>query len=334
MSTHLSNSSKLGVIARLLSLSVAMGISTGCGNTSPALDAPSGVDAADAATIDATTLFRISGTITVDGRARTFLVNLPPTYDAMASFPVIIAMHGGGGSAAQFEATNLLTPKTNQANYIVVYPDGVVSPGPLGLRTWNGGACCGYASENNIDDVKFIRELIDYLAANFKINSKRVYATGHSNGGIMSYRLACELSDRIAAISPNAAAMLLPTCVPTRPVPLQHTHSRLDTNVPILGGMGTGLSSNVVWPATMDVLNQWVTINGCATPPQVSPGANVTRTRWNQCASGSEVDYYLTEDGGHAWPGGLPGSAMGDTPSTAIDKNDLMLEFFGRHQLP
>lgn len=330
MINQLSTTSKLGFALVLASITLV----TSCGDASQTVDAPVGTDAADANRVDATTQFRIQGTLTVDGRVRTFLVNLPPSYDAMATFPLIIAMHGGGGSAEQFESSNLLTPKTNQANYIVVYPDGVAAPGPLGLRTWNGGACCGYASENNIDDVKFVRELITYLAANYKINTKRVYATGHSNGGIMSYRLACELSDRIAAISPNAAAMLLPTCTPTRPVPLQHTHSRPDTNVPTLGGVGTGPSSNVAWPATIDVLNQWVTINGCATPPVVTSGTNFTRTRWNQCASGSEVDYYITEDGGHAWPGGLAGSPMGDQPSTAIDKNDLMLEFFARHQLP
>ena len=84
----------------------------------------------------------------------------------------------------------------------------------------------------------------------------------------------------------------------------------------------------------MDVLNQWVTINECATPPVVTSGTNFTRTWWNQCASSPEVDYYLTEDGGHAWPGGLAGSSMGDPPSTVIDKNDLMLEFFTRHELP
>ncbi len=322
------------MINQVSSLLLAISLATSCGDASQTADAPLGSDAADANRVDATTVFRIQGTLLVDGRNRTFLVNLPPSYDAMASFPLIIAMHGGGGSAEQFEATNLLTPKTNQANYIVVYPDGVAAPGPIGLRTWNGGACCGFASENNIDDVKFVSELITYLAANFKINNKRVYATGHSNGGIMSYRLACELSDRIAAISPNAAAMLLPTCTPTRPVPVQHTHSRPDTNVPTLGGMGTGPSSNVVWPATMDVLNAWVSINGCATPPVVTPASNFSRTWWNQCASGSEVDYYLTEDGGHAWPGGVEGSPMGDQPSTAIDKNDLMLEFFARHELP
>ncbi len=278
-------------------------------------------------------VFRFDQTLTVAGLARTYTVTLPPTYyDTTTKVPLIIAMHGGGGSAAQFESTSLLTPKADAARFAVVYPNGTA--GLLGIRTWNGGGCCGHAVANNIDDVDFIRHVITHVTTDFRIDPARVYATGHSNGGIMAYRLACELSDRIAAIAPNAAAMMVPSCAPGRAVPVLHLHSRLDTQVPITGGFGTG-PAGVPFPTLASAMDQWVSINGCATVPTVQVTAGqLTRTTWEPCRAGTVVDLYVTEDGGHSWPGGLPGSSVGDPSSTAIDANDLLLAFFLRHTLP
>jgi polyhydroxybutyrate depolymerase len=186
-----------------------------------------------------------------------------------------------------------------------------------------------------IDDVKFISELIDELIATYKINPKKVYVTGHSNGGMMSYRLACQLADKIAAVAPNGCTMMVAQdCVPSRPVPVLHMHSVLDENVPYIGGPGSG-PTTVKFSPVDSVLNVWSLSNGCAIQEQVLQDNEEYRlARWSDCDNDVIIDYYLTQDGGHAWPGGLKGSENGDTPSTVIEANDLLWDFFQQHQLP
>ncbi len=279
--------------------------------------------------------YRFSDSITVDNRVRTYLLNLPPTYYESSDFALVIAMHGGGGSAQQFESSSLLTTKADEAGFIVVYPEGVVSTGLLKARTWNAGGCCAFAQENNIDDVKFISTLIDKLVSTYKINPKKVYATGHSNGGMMSYRLACELSTKIAAIAPNGSTMVVKNpCNPSRPVPILHMHSEKDTNVPYQGGYGSGVS-DAYFPPLDSVFTVWSAINACSSPAKVlTDDTKYKLTEWSGCSNNAKIDFYLTKDGGHAWPGGLKGSAVGDTPSTAINANDLLWNFFQQYQLP
>ncbi len=276
--------------------------------------------------------FRHTGVLQVDGQQRSYTLNLPPTYYTGGNFALVIALHGGGGNAAQFEATSFLTNKANAAQFAVVYPQGS-SPSLLNLQTWNGGGCCGHAVKANIDDVNFIRQLIIHLTGKYKLDPKQVYATGHSNGGIMSYRLACELSDKIAAIAPNAAAMMLENCTPSRAVPLLHMHSALDENVPIVGGVGKGLAG-VPFPPLTTSMEKWVQLNGCQQPAKIERANQVAHSTWQPCRDRSAVELYVTQDGGHAWPGAQPGRSGGDTPSTAINANDLLWSFFQRHRLP
>ena len=280
--------------------------------------------------------YRFSETMTVDGRARTYLLNLPPNYYESSDFSLIIALHGGGGDATQFETTSKLTEKANASGFIVVYPEGVKSTGVLGARTWNAGHCCDYARDNNIDDVNFISKLIDKLLATYKINAKKVYATGHSNGGMLSYRLSCELSAKIAAIAPNSSTMLVKQpCIPSRAVPVLHMHSVLDTNVPYQGGVGSGFTG-AYCPPLDSVLNAWSLSDKCKTTAKVIVNtSSYTLTKWSDCTNNVTIQWYLTQDGGHAWPGGLPGGgANADTPSTAINANDLLWDFFQQYQLP
>ena len=209
--------------------------------------------------------YRLNGTLQVDGRERTYLLNLPPAYYDGAGFSLVIAMHGGGGEAIQFESSSKLTEKANAAGFIVVYPEGVKSTGLLKVRTWNAGQCCDYAVDNNIDDVNFISKLIDELTSKYKINPRKVFATGHSNGGMMSYRLACELSGKIAAIAPNACTMVVTRpCQASRSVPVLHMHSERDKNIPYQGGYGDGPgTTNLVLPSLDSVFNVWSTLNTC-----------------------------------------------------------------------
>ncbi|MDB5121637.1 MAG: phospholipase [Sphingobacteriales bacterium] len=279
--------------------------------------------------------YRINGTITIDGRERTFLLNLPPNYYESSGFSLVIAMHGGGGSANQFESTSKLTEKANKAQFIVVYPNGIKGAGLLGLQTWNAGGCCGYAMQRQIDDVNFIKQLINKLIISYEINAKKVYATGHSNGGIMAYRLACEIPDKIAAIATNSCSMM--TKQPdnsARPVAILHMHSALDTRVPYKGGKGTGIS-HAYSPPIDSVLNSWSLKNNCPAPHKTTVDNKLFKlTKWSNCKNNTTIQYYLTYDGGHAWPGGLKGGPKGDTPSKSINANDLLWDFFQQYQLP
>lgn len=281
-------------------------------------------------------VYRFSDSIVVDGIQRTYTINLPPNYYDLSDFSLIIAMHGGGGSASQFESSTLLTEKANASKFIVVYPEGVEGTGVFKARTWNAGTCCDYSVIKNINDVKFISTLIDKLVSTFKINPKKVYATGHSNGGMMAYRLACELSSKIAAIAPNSSTMVTLTCNPSRAVPILHMHSILDTRVPYQGGSGSGVGTQgLTLPSLDSVLNVWSLKNTCTNTAQVIVNdANYKLTKWTNCTGNVTLQYYLTKDGGHSWPGGLSGSIIGDPSSTVINANNLIWDFFQQYQLP
>jgi len=262
--------------------------------------------------------------------SRTFLVHVPIGYNSGVPTPLIIAMHGGFGSATNLQDQSLLSIKADAENFIVVYPEGVKSP--LNIRTWNAGWCCGYASNNNIDDVGFISTLIDTMISRFNIDTLRMYATGMSNGGFMSYRLACELSHRIAAIAPVAASMSVPVCNPSRPVPILQVHSYLDTSVPYLGGIGGGVSNHYN-PPHDSVLNVWALKNDCSMANDtIDHNSQYTHIRWSDCECNALLDYYITTDGGHSWAGGSQ-TVIGDPPSLYLNANDLMWDFFQQHSL-
>jgi polyhydroxybutyrate depolymerase len=152
-----------------------------------------------------------------DGRVRTYLVHLPASYSKDKTWPLVLVLHGGGGNGEQVAKMTGFSRKADQEGFIAVYPNGT------GLwqnrfLTWNAGNCCAYAYENRIDDVGFIRALIGQLRKDYAVDDRRIYAAGISNGGMMSYRLACGLSDLIAAIGPVAGAQNI-DCKPAQPSP-------------------------------------------------------------------------------------------------------------------
>jgi len=279
------------------------------------------------------TTFHFYDSMQVDGYTRDYLLNLPPNYNDSNNFPLVIALHGTGGSADQMERDYKLTTKSNSAGFIIVYPEGVRSDGKLGIRTWNAGGCCDFAMEHNIDDVKYIRLLMQKLTTSYKINPKKIYATGMSNGAMMVYRLGCELSDQLAAIAPvSGTLMTTQPCTPVRKVPVLHIHSVLDTKVPYTGGYGL---ANYYFPPVDSSLRVWAGINGCGQAPQVVTDATLyTHTQYAGCTNNTTVQLYLTKDGGHSWPGGLPARPNADAPSTAFSATDLIWDFFKLHSLP
>lgn len=269
--------------------------------------------------------------ITVGALTRTYTLRLPSAYDGVTPLPLVIAMHGGFGSGLQLEEQSLLSDEAELEGFIVVYPDGV--PSPLNIRTWNAGGCCGYAMNNNIDDVGFINALLDTLIAENAIDTLRIYATGMSNGGFMSYRLACELSTRIAAIAPVSASMTIDVCAPPRSMPVIGLHSYLDESVPYLGGVGSGVSGHYNSPQDSVQTAFALHANCTVLNDTLLNNSDMTVIRWHECDCQREMVLYMTHDGGHSWPGGQQGTGIGDPPSTVISANDLMWDFFQQYTL-
>jgi polyhydroxybutyrate depolymerase len=222
-------------------------------------------------------------------------------------FPVVLGFHGGGSNAEQFVRFSGLNEKANEAGFIAVYPNGT---GRFRrMLTWNGGNCCGYAMREKVDDVAFVRALLDDLAKVAKIDQKRIYATGMSNGAIISYFLASKLSDRIAAIAPVAGPMGTETCHPKRPVPIMHFHGADDEFAAFQGGPGPKSIGQTDFYSVEHSVQAWVKANDCPTEPKVDAmpdkaddGMTVTRKTYGPGKNGSEVVLFVIEGGGHPWP--------------------------------
>ncbi len=277
--------------------------------------------------------YRFYRSLEIEGRQRTYLLNLPPEYYSNSEkFALVIAMHGTGGDAYQFESDYKFTQITDDRQFIVVYPEGVRSSGVLEIRTWNAGYCCNYAADNNIADVEFISKLLDELLENYNIDRERIYATGMSNGGMMAYRLACEMPERIAAIAPVSCTMVTGQGVsPTKPMPVLHIHSERDIKIPSFGGIGIG---DYYYPPLDSVLNVWAEVNGCISGPEIIVDDDAFKlTHWTNCKNDTVIEYYLTKDGGHAWPGSRKVRPRADEPSHVIDANELIMDFFQKHKL-
>ncbi len=266
-----------------------------------------------------------------DGLQRSYLVHLPTGYTGNEKLSLVIAMHGGFGSSENIERQSQLSVKADKEHFIVVYPQGYKG-GVLKISGFNAGGCCGWTSKNNVDDVGFISAVLDELTTNFNIDSKRIYATGMSNGGMMAYRLACELPNRIAAIAPVASTMVFPDCHPNRSIPIIHFHSYLDTHVPYKGGIGSGPSKHYN-PPIDSVLNAFAKYNHCIkNNDTIVDNDKYSLIQWSDCNCGYEIKEYMTHDGGHSWPGGQE-SGIVDTASIYISATDLMWDFFKKYSL-
>ena len=262
-----------------------------------------------------------------DGITREYLVHVPQSYRG-APTPMLIALHGGGGDA-DFQADDSkyrLISKSDQAGFIAVFPNGY-SRFPSGiLATWNAGTCCGKAVDNKIDDVGFIREVVHRIERQANIDRTRIFATGMSNGAMLTWRLACEAPE-IRAIAPVAGTDNTPQCKPARPVPVIEFHAADDDHVPFNGGVGVG-PSHVDFVSVPATQAKWVQIDRAN--PNVSRVLSVAGAHCDlhaPRAGGAPVELCLTDTGGHSWPGG--GTQQGrKRPSMAISANDLMWNFF------
>jgi polyhydroxybutyrate depolymerase len=244
-------------------------------------------------------------TILHEGLERAYRVHLPPSYDGSTKTPVVIFVHGGGGDIRSGSRDGLDT-YSDTLGFILVTPAATnVLRGPLGSRwnggEWSGGQCCGSA-----DDVGFISKMIEEIQQDFAVDEQRIYATGISNGGLMTNRLACELSDKIAAIAVVAPTGLMENCSPSRPVPVMIIYGTEDPAYPLDGSLPRGIFSRVPYDRVLphDMLHSWLQMNGC--PPdtmRTSTRGAVTCTSY-QGENDSEVLFLVVEGMGHTWPSG------------------------------
>lgn len=297
----------------------------------------------------------ISGTFTqrnilVSGQGtRTYSIYKPKSISGLNQQKALLSLHGGGGNAEIQAQISLLNTIAHQQGFFVAYLNG------RGLiQTFNAGSCCGFAKTNNLDDTFYVEKVIEDLVTKDQIDSDKLYSTGFSNGGMMTYRLACELADKVsgvASIGGGSGQFDLDlnsyyVCNPTRPVPVIHFHSDNDRNYPVNGGPGGGVSSTDFYSIS-STISDWVQrnnlLNQITLTEKISENTNCYhyRTIDNEMLPSAPVtfcehkpvDQYdaekeIVHGGGHSWPGGHRSpSATSDSPTNEFSASEVMWKF-------
>jgi|JI10StandDraft_1071094.scaffolds.fasta_scaffold02828_12 polyhydroxybutyrate depolymerase len=291
---------------------------------------------------------------------RGYDVHVPDGWDGTSSLPVVMLFHGGGGNRAGADRTTCpvgavdspacLAARATARGFVVVVPDGTGGRPLRGVRTWNAGGgqdgwdcTSGAACRSGVDDVAYVGDLLTELGAALPIDARRLYATGISNGGAISHRLACELPTPLAAIAPVAGANQFAdtggACA--RATPVLQIHGTEDPCWEYAGGTQACLGEGGRKTSVAATLEGWRIRNGCAptyvdTPvPDVdtTDGVTVTHRVWDGCAAATEL--YRQDGAGHTWPSGWP--YFGEDRIGRVGRdigNDQLLDFFASHVAP
>jgi polyhydroxybutyrate depolymerase len=274
--------------------------------------------------------------MTADGERR-YLLHVPPSYNGVDAVPLVLGIHGMGGYPGWMEAYSQLSARADQPDggFIVAYPQGLAwSMGVAHFNNWQ-------LPSPEPDDVAFVSQLLDSLESQLCIEAGRVYAAGVSNGAMMSVRLACSLSSRIAAVGLVAGAYYPPqslsgieTCPDTRPVPVIAFHGTDDPYIPFDGG-GPFAARVPIDNDTPDedVMADWAAHDNCTSDREVSSvNSGVQLVEYDSCDGGAAVRLYIIDGGGHAWPGS-PYAPPPDDGSNGINATDLIWQFFQTYSL-
>lgn len=289
---------------------------------------------------------------------RAFDLELPASWDGASPLPLIVAFHGGGGRRESAETVSCpdgdaahagcLGNVARARGFAIVRPDGQGSRPARNLRTWNAGGgrdgwncTSGPACKSGLDDVAYVRALLREVGATVPIDPARVFATGLSNGGAMSHRVACELSDRFAAIAAVGGTNQLSTVAPCDArVPVLQIHGTQDpcwayatSSASCLEGSDAGRKLGVA-----ESMEGWRARNGCGPTPTETPltdvasgdGTRVTRVVWPGCAAATEL--LRIDGGGHTWPGGHQYFSSDRIGAVTQDVgSDVVVDFFAAH---
>lgn len=229
---------------------------------------------------------------------------VPSSYSSKSPIPLVIALHGYSSSGKQLESFVNFKAVAEQRGFILVSPDGTLDP--TGNQFWNATeVCCAFFSA--VDDDEYLGSILNDMESKYSIDPKRIYFVGHSNGGFMSYRMACKHSNRIAAIASLAGATFLNSsdCGAKNPVSVLQIHGTSDATILYNGGAILGKQ----YPSATASATQWATLNKCsnnATPHAdkldlvtTIAGSETSITSWNSCRNGTEVELWTLDQGGH-----------------------------------
>jgi polyhydroxybutyrate depolymerase len=276
----------------------------------------------------------ITRTLTYAERERSYILYVPASINWSQPVPLVFVFHGGTGNAESAIRMSGFNEVADQNGFIVVYPNGTGRLSDDKLLTWNGGTCCGYAQEKNVDDVGFVRAVVADLQPLANIDAKRIYATGMSNGGLLSNRLACEAADIFAAVAPVAGTLNFLPCTPSQPISVIEFHGTDDQHIPYNGGAGPESLVDVEFASVQDSVGFWILSNGCNPQPQTNSFSDIQHEIWTGCTGITTIELYTIIGGGHSWPGGTSGRPDADQPTQTISASQLIWEFFAAHPKP
>ena len=245
--------------------------------------------------------------LTVDGQRRTYRLHQPRP--STAPVPLVVVLHGAGATAREVERRYHWDRLADRRRFVVAYPQGVD-------RRWD---------DTGTRDVSFLRAVLTDVAARVSIDPARVFITGISNGGVMTYRAACDLAGTVAAIGPVAA--WFPDCLPAQPIAVIHIHGLADDVLGFNGRPGDDGSGS---PSVPDGIAAWRRADGCTDEPVTGGSGEITRTVWRSCASGTAVELDTIEHGQHEWPGAIP-KPGNERVSRALDATTTIWDFFEAH---
>jgi polyhydroxybutyrate depolymerase len=272
--------------------------------------------------------FAQSDSFVVDGVYRNYILYLPAGYNASSHYPLVLSLHGYTSNASQEELYTQGDVSADANNYIIAYPNGIAN-------YWNSWGPPG--TIYGADDVKFLTALIDTISARYSVNPKRVYSCGISNGGYMTYTLACSLADRLAAIASVSGTMSNYTyanCNVTRKIPVLHVHGTTDHTVPYATGAANSIGAEQTVAFWRDT-DACARISDTTYLPDINTGdsSTVQLIRYQNCPASNEVLFYKIINGGHTWPGGIINIPSYGNTNRDISATDEIWKFFSRYTL-
>jgi polyhydroxybutyrate depolymerase len=234
-------------------------------------------------------------TITIEGmQPRTYSLNVPTRYSAATATPLLLALHSRTSTFKTiFDASQILS-WAESMNFIVAGLNGAVYEG---ASSWNAGNCCTNATTYEENDLLFASTVIDFVSSKYSVDKSRVWAMGHSNGGMMAYRLACDLSDKITAIAVVTGVLVDDTCTPAKPVSTLHIHGNLDPTIPFHGG------GKFETPSIFHSVQDMAFKNSCTGNPKESSDATEERYIWN-CTNSVATQLVNYQEQSHGWEAG------------------------------
>jgi polyhydroxybutyrate depolymerase len=255
---------------------------------------------------------------------------VPDQYEEGVALPLVLNFHGTGSTPDQQSGISEFELLAAKVGFLVASPEGKYPRKKDGRLTWNVDL-----SQDGVDDVRFVQEMVVKIRTKFSVDSKRIYATGFSGGGRMSSRLACNLSELIAAIGPVAGVRYPEDCKPTRPVPIVTFHGKNDR----VNHYEYQPDSPSYWRMGVEeAIGGWVQNNKCAAVPTEGPASTtVSRVSYRECQAAADIVFYRSEDAGHTWPGSPYAQALEERglgiTNSEIAATNLIWEFFEDHPL-